>query len=67
MKVSIDQSKCIACGTCVAVCPEVFVMKEDGSVDVKDEYKDKDIPSELESKVIKAKEVCPTAAIVTKE
>ncbi len=27
----------------VAICPEVFEMKDDGSVDVKDQYKDVDI------------------------
>ena len=67
MKVSIDSSKCVACGSCVAVCPEVFEMKEDGTVDVKSEYKGKDIPKELESKVKEARDVCPSVAIVIKE
>lgn len=64
MKVSIDPTKCVACGSCVAMCPEVFEMKEDGTVDVKGEFKGKDIPVELEEKVREAHEACPSVAIV---
>jgi ferredoxin len=64
MKVSVDQSKCMSCGSCVAICSEVFEMKEDGSVDVKAELKGKDIPKELESKVVEARDICPSTAIV---
>ena len=64
MKVSIDPSKCIACGSCVAICPEVFELKEDGTVDVKSEFKGKDVPVELEEKVKEAHESCPSIAIV---
>ena len=68
MKVKIDHEKCIMCGSCVAVCPEVFEMKDDGTVDVKDEYKDKDIqdPALIE-KVKQAQAACPATAIVTEE
>lgn len=64
MKVSIDQTKCVACGSCVAICPEVFEMKEDGTVNVKSEYIGKDIPQELEAKVREAHDMCPSTAIV---
>ncbi len=67
MKVSIDHSKCVACGSCVAVCPEVFEMKDDGTVDVKQEFKGKDISRELESKVKEAHDMCPSFAIVIEE
>ncbi|MDY0097517.1 MAG: ferredoxin [Candidatus Dojkabacteria bacterium] len=67
MKVSIDQSLCIACGSCVAICPEVFEMKEDGTVDVKSEWKGKEIPVELQAKVQEAHDVCPVTAIVIEE
>ena len=33
MKVSIDKSKCIDCATCVGICPEVFEIKDDGTVE----------------------------------
>jgi ferredoxin len=64
MKVSIDQSKCAVCATCVAICPEVFEIKDDGSVGVKDEFKGKDVPAELEEKVKEAQGMCPSSAIV---
>jgi len=67
MKVSIDKSKCIDCATCVGICPEVFEIKDDGTVAVKEEFKDKDIPSELEQKVLEAQSMCPATAIVTEK
>lgn len=67
MKVSIDQTKCVACGSCVAICPEVFEMKDDGTVDVKQELKGKDIPVELEGKAKEARDMCPATAIVIEE
>jgi len=68
MKVSIDKSKCAMCGTCVAICPEVFEMKDDGSVDVKDIYKGVDITDEeLIAKIKEAADSCPSTAIVIEE
>jgi ferredoxin len=67
MKVDIDQEKCAVCGSCVAICPEVFEMKDNGTVDVKEELKGKDIPQELEAKVKEAQSMCPSMAIVTEE
>ncbi|HPQ79282.1 MAG TPA: ferredoxin [Candidatus Dojkabacteria bacterium] len=68
MKVSIDKTKCIMCGSCVAICPEVFEMKDDGSVDVKDQYKDVDIQDGvIVEKVKQAQSACPATAIVTEE
>lgn len=68
MKVSIDKNKCIMCGSCVAICPEVFEMKDDGSVDVKEQHKGKDISEEaLISKIKEAEAACPATAIVIEE
>ena len=68
MKVSIDKSKCIMCGSCVAICPEVFEMKDDGSVDVKEQYKEKDISDDaIIAKVKEAEVACPATAIVVEE
>lgn len=56
------------CGSCVAICPEVFEMKDDGSVDVKDQYKDVDIQDGvIVEKVKQAQSACPATAIVTEE
>jgi ferredoxin len=68
MKVHIDKEKCAACGSCVAICPEVFEMKDDGSVDVKDEYKGKNIEDiNIQEKVKEAASACPSVAIVVEE
>jgi ferredoxin len=67
MKVSIDKEKCSMCASCVAVCPEVFEMKDDGTVDVKEEYKGKVVTKELESKVKEAQSMCPSSAIIIEE
>jgi len=68
MKVRIDQEKCVVCFSCVAICPEVFEGKDDGTVDVKDEYKGKDITdAELQEKVREAVSACPSGAIVIEE
>jgi len=32
--VSVDKSKCISCGACVAICPDVFEMGSDGKSQV---------------------------------
>ena len=35
MKIIEQRSKCIGCGSCVAVCPEYFEMAEDGLASIK--------------------------------
>jgi ferredoxin len=68
MKVTLDKEKCAVCFSCVAICPEVFEGKDDGTVDVKEEYKGKDITDpELQAKVREAAAACPTAAIKVEE
>ena len=32
MKISIDKDKCIKCGLCANICPEVLTLGEDGIV-----------------------------------
>jgi len=35
--VSVDKNKCIGCGACVAICPDMFEIGPDGKSQVKDE------------------------------
>lgn len=68
MKVKINKEKCVMCGSCVAVCPEVFEMKDDGTVDVKTEYQNVEIKDDmLIEKVKQAQMSCPTSAIEIEE
>lgn len=55
-KVSVDQVKCIGCGTCVALCPACFKLADDGKAKViGSECKDCD-PKEVA-------ENCPVEAV----
>jgi ferredoxin len=54
MKIKIDKDKCLGCGTCVAMAPEVFEIGEDGKSKVKEGAeleKNKDL-------IIQAKDGC---------
>jgi ferredoxin len=68
MKVVLDKEKCTLCFSCVAICPEVFESRDDGTVDVKEEYKGKEITDpELQEKVREAANACPSGAISIEE
>jgi ferredoxin len=58
MKVTVDKEKCIGCGSCVAICPSVFKLKN-GKSTVK---KPEGAPCAKE-----AKDACPVDAIKVKE
>lgn len=60
----VDKEKCIACGACVLISSNLFVFDKDGKV--------KESKKVVEDKssimlVRKAKEACPTNAIVVEE
>lgn len=55
MKVKVDKETCTGCGSCEAVCEEVFEMK-DGKAEIKEKDTDKECAKE-------AAEVCPVDAI----
>ena len=37
MSIKINQEKCIGCGRCTEICPEVFKLNENGKAEVKNE------------------------------
>jgi ferredoxin len=59
MTVIVDKSKCIGCGLCTSIAPEVFKLGNDGISQVKDPKADKKFPD----KVKEAAESCPVQAI----
>lgn len=68
MKVSIDQTKCVVCMSCVAMCPEVFEMTEEGKVDIVAQYAGIEITDEtLQQKIRDSANACPATAIVIEE
>lgn len=58
-KVEIDESLCIGCGACMAICPEVFDIGPDGLAIIKKD--------EINDDVIMACEGCPVEAIKINE
>ena len=50
-KATVNQDTCIGCGTCSALCPGVFYMKDDGKADVKEDadYESCDIFEAIDS------------------
>ncbi|MFH1500984.1 MAG: ferredoxin [archaeon] len=60
-KVSVDKEKCIGCGNCEAVAPEIFVLK--GSMSV---VRKASVTGEDEKKAKEARDSCPTGAIILK-
>ena len=63
MKAAVDQEKYIGCEMCVATCPKVFRMSDDGKSEV---YIDS-IPPEEEENCKNAMEDCPAEAISIEE
>lgn len=54
----INKKKCIGCGACVAICPEVFKIGSDGKSHVKNQKGKCNIKSAIEG--------CPVQAINVK-
>lgn len=62
MKTNVNQDKCIGCGACVGLCPEVFDFNDNGLAQTTVDQ----IPKDKEEIVNNAIEFCPVGAI-TKE
>ncbi len=64
VKVSVNREKCIGCGLCISLVPDVFEMDEEGKSKVKmEEINDEDLLKEVR----RAAESCPVGAIEIKE
>ncbi|MBP1748022.1 MAG: hypothetical protein H6Q52_561 [Deltaproteobacteria bacterium] len=55
-KVWVDDT-CVACGTCVEICPEVFELEGELATIIED------ADLSLDAKIIEAAEACPVEAI----
>ena len=58
MELIIDPDKCIACQSCVELCPDIFECPEEVAV-----VRVNPIPPPLEDCVREAVDICPTEAI----
>lgn len=58
MYVMIDQDECIGCGSCEAVCPDVFRLNDDGKAEAYTEATD-----ELKAGAEEAMSICPVKCI----
>ncbi len=68
MKIILEKSKCIGCGSCAAICPKLFELGEDGKSHLKgSKINPRNQNEELEIQNIdcatQAVEVCPVEAI----
>ncbi|CAA7602574.1 3Fe-4S ferredoxin signature [Acididesulfobacillus acetoxydans] len=60
MYATVNQADCIGCGSCEAVCPEVFRMNDQGLA----EAYTNPVPPEAEESAKEAAQMCPGEAIV---
>ncbi|MFI0822080.1 ferredoxin [Streptomyces sp. NPDC021098] len=64
MKVTVEEDKCCAAGTCVMVAPEVFDQREEDGVVI---LLDATPPAEQHDAVRECVQVCPAGAIHVSE
>ena len=61
MKVKVNKDSCIGCGACVAVCPKVFDLADEGYATAKVN----EVAEEDKAACAEAAEGCPVSAIST--
>ena len=59
MKIKVDKDKCISCGLCSSMCPEIFALDEDNKSELVKNPKTK----EEENCAQEAIDTCPVEAI----
>ena len=55
----VDQDKCLRCGMCTGICPDVFSFDDEGNIKVNNDI----INDENINSVNEAKDSCPVSAI----
>jgi ferredoxin len=63
MRVIVDFDVCASTGACMQVCPEVFEVRNDGYLYIRQEQPDES----LRESVTAAADMCPTAAITIED
>ncbi|BBL45852.1 ferredoxin [Nanobdella aerobiophila] len=63
VKIKINRDLCIGSAACVAACPEIFYLDNDGKVALKSDNVDENKDPELAEKVKDAAQSCPTGVI----
>lgn len=63
MKVKVNKEKCIQCGGCVGICPDVFDFDDDGFACAKIE----EVPDNEKDAVKQAADFCYGDAIIVEE
>ena len=63
MRIKIDQERCIGCGSCVSICPDVFELDENNKVQLKRNKGKKELEVNKGSCASEAAEICPVRAI----
>ncbi len=69
IRVTIDRDSCISDFACVAVCPDVFEMADDGKSAITEQYRVGgdlgvgEVPDDLEDCVNQAVDICPVKII----
>ena len=68
IRVKVDKSKCIGCGTCAALAYDVFKLNYEGYADINEQFKALTITDEaIIAKIKTTIHACPTRAIEIEE
>lgn len=65
MKFKVNENLCIGCGACVAICPEVFALNDEGLAYIIAE--NNNVNPQHEESALEALSCCPTDAILNLE
>ncbi len=71
-KVRVNKDECIGCTVCATLCPDVFVMGDDGKSEIVEQFRttspaEGEIPENLLDCAKTAADQCPAQAITVEE